>query len=395
MPRYLALVLLCGVASTAEAQHRYPLVYGPAGRPYGPTQAHYQYLRQYGRPWHGYGGLVAPSGVGSGPFTVSGGYLPVWGGYGAPFYAPPVTVVAPGYYGYFGPSYPAPVFTAPVYVNPVAAPVPLAWSAPVMTDPLAAVLQQHQQHWGHQLPAAKPDPIARPVVPSSTDARLRSLEAQSKGDRDMREQKWLQAYIDYKKAVQLASDRADAHLRLGLALIALQHYDSAATSLKRAVSLNPGVAQSELTLETLFGPGSELARSSVTHKLIDYVNDDIRDPDRLFLLGVLLHIDHDADRAAQLFETAARLGGMKQHLHAFLTEPPVTEPAGVPIENDPDAPHEPPPPPAPAIDETQPTVPTEPQAVPPATTPPLPRTSGPRLPRPNPILPTPLPTASR
>jgi len=371
MPRYLALVLLCGVASTAEAQHRYPLVYGPAGRPYGPTQAHYQYLRQYGRPWHGYGGLVAPSGVGSGPFTVSGGYLPVWGGYGAPFYAPPVTVVAPGYYGYFGPSYPAPVFTAPVYVNPVAAPVPLAWSAPVMTDPLAAVLQQHQQHWGHQLPAAKPDPIARPVVPSSTDARLRSLEAQSKGDRDMREQKWLQAYIDYKKAVQLASDRADAHLRLGLALIALQHYDSAATSLKRAVSLNPGVAQSELTLETLFGPGSELARSSVTHKLIDYVNDDIRDPDRLFLMGVLLHFDNDP-RAREVLETGMRLSGGDSHFAAFL-QPAVKPAATTPTPSAPVTPT----PPAPAPQ----AVPALPPGLPPA---PLPEASppvdaGPRL----------------
>ena len=38
---------------------RYPRVYGPAGRPYGPTQAHYQYQKRYGRPWHGYGGLTA------------------------------------------------------------------------------------------------------------------------------------------------------------------------------------------------------------------------------------------------------------------------------------------------------------------------------------------------
>ena len=28
----------------------YPRVYGPTGRLYGPTQAEYQYQRQYGRP---------------------------------------------------------------------------------------------------------------------------------------------------------------------------------------------------------------------------------------------------------------------------------------------------------------------------------------------------------
>ena len=36
---------------------RYPRVYGATGHPYGPTQAHYQYLRQYGRSWHGYRGV--------------------------------------------------------------------------------------------------------------------------------------------------------------------------------------------------------------------------------------------------------------------------------------------------------------------------------------------------
>ena len=37
---------------------------------YGPTQAHYQYQRQYGRPWHGLGGNTAT--VTSGDFYFSG-----------------------------------------------------------------------------------------------------------------------------------------------------------------------------------------------------------------------------------------------------------------------------------------------------------------------------------
>jgi hypothetical protein len=41
----------------ATAQGSYPRVHGPTGRLYGPTQAAYQYQRQYGRSWYGSGGL--------------------------------------------------------------------------------------------------------------------------------------------------------------------------------------------------------------------------------------------------------------------------------------------------------------------------------------------------
>src|SRR5688572_6212800 len=60
MLRSLLLILLGFSAIVMDdasnallAQDAYPRVYGPTGRPYGPTQAHYQYERQYGRPWYG------------------------------------------------------------------------------------------------------------------------------------------------------------------------------------------------------------------------------------------------------------------------------------------------------------------------------------------------------
>ena len=60
-----AVLALCALpVATAQADppgsFRYPRVYGYTGRPYGPTQAHYQYQRQYGRAWDGYGGNSIP-----------------------------------------------------------------------------------------------------------------------------------------------------------------------------------------------------------------------------------------------------------------------------------------------------------------------------------------------
>lgn len=98
MKRAIALlVVLAGLAVTAEAQNRYPRVYGATGRMYGPTQAHYQYQLQYGRQWSGYRGIPGGAEIGA-----VNGYPRVYGGYGG--YYP----VWPGYYGvpYYGYGYP-------------------------------------------------------------------------------------------------------------------------------------------------------------------------------------------------------------------------------------------------------------------------------------------------
>jgi hypothetical protein len=379
MSSLAAVVVVLGSAATAMAQsgQRYPLVYGPTGHPYGPTQAHYQYQRQYGQPWHGYGGLTAPSNYAGSHVTLSGGYYPGgWGGgYWQP-YVPPAAAglgfYSPGYYGSFGVAYATPPIYLP-YANygvaqfppmqswpPIV--LPPGWSANGMTDPLAAAMQQNQLQWGEQLPAVKPDPATRPVVPSSPDARLKSLEAQANGDQDLRNQKWLAAYVDYKKAVQLADDRAEAHLRLGLTLIALQHFDTAVTELKRAVTIDPSLPQSGPTLSELFGPGSELARSSIAHKLLDYVNDDIRDPDRLFLMGTLLHFDRDP-HAREVLETGMRLNNGGSHFAAFL-QPPATNDTYVPRSSTSPPPPTPNPPAAPGLPPAPLPEPTAPASTP-------------------------------
>lgn len=332
----------------AQSHAHYPRVYGSTGRPYGPTQAHYQYERQYGRPWHGYGGQSYShqysssfvygngfsAGIAAGPVVISVPYAPmyygasawpVYGGYPTPWPG----VVAPafgldfyslGVSGYFG------VYGTPdIYVprpdhelaNPQAMPAPLqdAW-------------RENEQRWGQNLPLAKPDPVTRPVAPSSTTARLRSLEAMQRGDAHLRDQQWMLAYQDYKKAVDYAEDQAEAHWRLGLVLLMLQRYDSAAVSFKRMAYLEPEFPHRAPPLAEVFGPDSTLARTTLAHKLAEYVRQDIRDPDRLFLLGSMLYFERDT-RAREVLEAGLRLAGRGQHFEAFLqSDPmPVADPA--------------------------------------------------------------------
>ncbi|MDX1968420.1 MAG: hypothetical protein SFV23_14685 [Planctomycetaceae bacterium] len=335
----LVLAMAGGIFSLSAAagwsQNSYPRVYGPTGRPYGPTQAHYQYERQYGRPWHGYDGLTTnqpvqhhitlaqpyyPVYYGSG-YCVNPLAPPIYGGFASPLAAAPgLTFYGPGVYGSFGI-----VGTPGLYV-----PRPdheLARQPEFLSAPLAEAWRGNEERWGKNLPDVLPDPVTRPVTPSSTASRLRSLEAQSRGDEHLRLQEWQLAYLDYKKAVELAEDRGEAHLRLGVVLLILRHYDSAAVALKRAVHVQPDLVQTAPSLTDLLGPDSQLVRSSLAHKLVDYVQVDIRDPDRLFLLGVMMHLDGD-QRSREIFEAGLRLAGRGQHFTAFLSPQPL---AGAPI----------------------------------------------------------------
>ncbi len=103
-------------------------------------------------------------------------------------------------------------------------------------------------------------------------------------------------------------------------------------------------------LEAIFGDDNRLAILSLTERVTGWVREDIRDPDRLFLVGVLLHFNGDS-RASQFFEAAYRLAGSGDHLLAFLQPPTETRDSAA-APSQPGAPagqyNGAPPPPAPA-----------------------------------------------
>jgi hypothetical protein len=67
----------------------------------------------------------------------------------------------------------------------------------------------------------------------------------------------------------------------------------------------------------VFGENNRLSVLTLIERVGGWVREDIRDPERLFLMGVVLHADGDA-RASEFFEAAYRLGGSGDHLLAFL-----------------------------------------------------------------------------
>lgn len=280
----------------------------------------------------------------AGSYGWSGGYYgggyPVYGGspwmatWGYPVVYQPI--VSPGYY------WPQPLPMSQIPHSPLVAP---ANALPAQISP-----------WT-DFSVPKADPVERPVLPSSAAARLKSMNYQADGDQNLRQQLWQRAYVNYRQAVNVADDQASAHLRYGIVFAVLRRYDRAEMEFKRAVYIDPSLPTSEFTLEKLFGPDSQLVRSSIIARVADWVNEDIADPQRLFVMGVLLHFNQD-ERAQELFSAAHQLTGGASHITAFLRRVGLPAQDGRPDANDEAAPALPPAPlpAAPMPDAPQPTV---------------------------------------
>jgi hypothetical protein len=323
-----SLFLSLAVEAQSQGTFRYPKVYGPTGSLYGPTQAHYQYQRQYGRPWHGYGGLTANVGRGYSPqysshghghrhysYSTYGNGYSSYGGYGYGRFA--------GNSGYFD--------RRPVYSYIPMAPIVLQGHpqfigpSPFNNSVLHNAQIENEKRWGKQL-IIEPQPktVERKIKESTPAAQLKSLRAQSQGDEWFRKGNYLQAYARYKVAVTEADDRAVAHFRLAYCLVAMGRYDRAVAEMKRGLRIDPTWPVTGESLLLVFGADNLLAKTSTVSRVTAWVREDIRDPDRLFLIGVLMHFDDD-DRAGKFFETAIRLTGGGNHLVAFLKQPPTAE----------------------------------------------------------------------
>lgn len=328
----IALTVCLSYVSLAQADpwgggdFQYPRVYNRMGRLYGPTMAHDQYRRQYGQEWHGYRGLSA-RGYGGSNINIQFSYPPGALGY---YYAPQSYYVIPpapygwggyGPYGYdpYGPigMYPSPYQQGdvyqPFYDNSV----------------LDEARQENDARWNSPLPnnpAAELKP--KPMVPSPEAAQLTSVRAQAQGDEAFRRQDFNRAVERYEQASQAAPERVEMYFRKGVALAISARYSLAAREFRRGLEIDPYFAPQSVKLIDMFGQENVLAKGAMIDATSRYVNDDIRDPDRLFLLGMLMYLDGD-DRSRVFFESALRLRGHGDHLLAMLqaTQPATAQPA--------------------------------------------------------------------
>ena len=169
---------------------------------------------------------------------------------------------------------------------------------------------------------------------SNAEQRRRSLRAQAQGDEQFRRLQFLPAVGRYRQAAEAASDLAEPRLRLAWALVSLGEFGQGVEHLKRGFRLDPDWAAHGPGLSELLGPGQHLAADTILHRVAGWVREDIRDPDRLLLLGVLLHFREDAEQAREVLTTAAALAGESSTARQFLVsldrlaQAPPAQPAG-------------------------------------------------------------------
>lgn len=164
------------------------------------------------------------------------------------------------------------------------------------------------------------DAPAEPVVPRASNARSVALGRRfiEFGDAQFLDQKYTTAYLRYKEAVKAAPLLADAWFRQGFALVASGRYEWAARALKRGLELDPKWPRAGFRIDLLYGD-NRMARQAHLDALAQAALDDPEDPDLLFLMGVMLHCDGEAQRASPFFQRAMELAGAEiAHLKAFL-----------------------------------------------------------------------------
>jgi len=340
-----------------------------------PTQAVYEFQLNYQLPWQRWYG---------GPGLSLGGTMPTQGAF--------------GYSSLNGLPLPAPL-GAGVYVNtpaphgalmpgaspfgPAAGPMMMPPGGPVPMGPMGPPVGPMGPQMGQFQPTGfnAPQPVAagvgqgvpqaapprmrqRPVPISAPAARRSSLEQQKLGDEKLRQQQWTQAYVHYRNAADLAPERAEAHFRLGLSYVAMKQYASAIRAFKRSLDLDPTLPQSGETLPMILGDDEKALKSQVIPTVADWAREDLRDVDRLFLLGLMLFFDEDP-RGSEIFESALRTAGSNEYIQAFVNpasgdqtarrvEPRSTRSASSPEADASPLPDDLPPPPVPMAPATSP-----------------------------------------
>jgi hypothetical protein len=282
------------------------------------------------RPRRGYGPVVVIAAAPPAYYRRYAGPPP--GRYGSPYYGVslnrifgyPATYIPYGSPVAGGYAYPMGYTTAYGTYGP---PAVADWD-PYSNPLLQATLIENQLRWGSSLPPRYPEARTRARLRAATpEQKAKSLRAQAQGDVWMKKLRYLNAYERYKVAQSAASERPEPYFRLGFSLAAISNFDSAIKYFRQGLDIDPQWPAHGERLDTLFGEGNRLAVLSLIERVGDWVREDIRDPDRLFLMGVVLHFDGDA-RASEFFEAAYRLGGTGDHLLAFLH--PVNGPGAPP-----------------------------------------------------------------
>jgi tetratricopeptide (TPR) repeat protein len=243
-------------------------------------------------------------------------------GGGPRFYGPPLYAY-PYYDPYWSYGYGTGIYYDPAtnsaayYLPPAYAPAelnfgPLAMErflgiprAPVVVPPPAGVAADAADAADDGLTAAE---IAGRLRKSNPEARANAKQFIQFGDTRFAKQEFHTARQYYRSAIETAPDLVDAYVREGFALIAVNQYRTATRALKIAIELDPDYVKSGFRLDDLYRDNG-LAKGAHLESVANKALRTPDDADLLFLVGMMLYVDGEHERAYKFLGKAAQLGG--------------------------------------------------------------------------------------
>ncbi len=228
-----------------------------------------------------------------------------------------------GYDPYYGYGYPYPYAYLPLYLSAEALYGPRAVQRFMgvadgfQPRPDANIIAPPA---GGNVEADAPEPKKAVERATNTQANALAWRFIGFGDAQFAAQKFADANQRYRKASQSAPQLADAWFRQGFALSAIGRYDLAVGAINRGLKINPNWAKSGFDLKELYGP-DELAKDARLDVLAQAAADKPNDANLLFLVGVHLHFDGQAEQAEQFFQRAKELAGDDaEHIRTFMSK---------------------------------------------------------------------------
>ena len=157
--------------------------------------------------------------------------------------------------------------------------------------------------------------LAEPAAPELARPQVRIANAQFEergrkwltiGDRYFGQQRYRQAYLRYKDAIESAPNLGEAYLRQAQSMVAAGQYESASTAMQRYLRLEDALADVPFDLGDLYA-GQNAAQAAHLEALAVEAENDAGNADLLLLLGMQLHFDGQAERARPFLRQAAEL----------------------------------------------------------------------------------------
>ncbi|MCO6459578.1 MAG: hypothetical protein J5I93_30050, partial [Pirellulaceae bacterium] len=176
-------------------------------------------------------------------------------------------------------------------------------------------------------PAAA-DAVRPDVRQSNAAARQRAGRFLEFGDNRFSQQRYHESLQRYKSAAAAAPDLAEPHFRQAQALIATSRFDLAAAAFRRGLALDDDVRRGGFQLDHLYGD-AQLAKHAHLEALAQAALNRPWESEPLFLLGVFLYYDGQAERSRVFFERAAGLSGPHDVRLAPFLEALAAQPAGL------------------------------------------------------------------